>query len=58
MNKTKENTKHLTIHLITYHQMMMIINNQIFLHHIHKNTVQNHLDQIKHPKIQIFIHKT
>ena len=38
--------------------MMMMIMNQIFLHHIQKNTVQNHLDQIKHPKIQIFIPKT
>ena len=49
MNKTKVNTIHLTIHLIIYHQMMMIIN-QIFLHHIHKNTVQNILDRIKHPQ--------
>ena len=54
----KINKNHPTIHIIIYHQLMMIIINQIFLHHIHKNTVQNHFDQIKHPKIQIFIHKT
>ena len=58
MNKNKVNIIHLILHLINYHQMMIIIINQIFLHHIHKNTVQNHLDQIKHPKIQYFIHKT
>ena len=58
MNINKVNTIHLTVHLIIYHQMKMIIINQIFLHHIHRNTVQNHIDQVKHPKIQIFIHKT
>ena len=37
--QTKVNAKHLTIHLIIYHQMKMTILNQRFLHHIHKNTV-------------------
>ena len=58
INKTKVNTKQLIIHLIIYHQMMMTTINQIFLHHIHKNTMYNHLDQIKHPKIHIFTRKT
>ena len=39
MNKTKVNSIHLIIHLTIYHQMMMTIINQIFLSHIHKNTV-------------------
>ena len=36
----------------------MTIINQMFLHHIHKNTVWKHHDQIKRPKIQIFTQKT
>ena len=58
INKTKVNIKHLNLHLIIYHQRMMTTINQIFFHHIHKNTVYNHLDQINHPKIQICTHKT
>ena len=38
--------KHLIIHLIIYHQMMMTTINQIFLQHIHRNTVYKNIDQI------------
>ena len=57
-SKTKVNKNYLNIHLIIYHHMMMTTVNQIFLHHTHKNIVYNHLDQIKHPKIQMITHKT
>ena len=42
--------KHL-ITQVTYHLMMMIIINQTFLHHIHKNIAHKDRDNLNHPKI-------
>ena len=57
-NKTKIDIKQLIINLITSHQLMRLIIKQMFLHHIHRNTICDNLDQIEHLKIIFFIHKT
>ena len=49
-NKIGINNKHL-ITQITYHPMMMITINQIFLHHILKNIAHRDRDNLNHPKI-------
>ena len=48
IQQTEIDNKHLSIHLIICHQMTMTITNQIFLHHIHRNTICDNLDQVQH----------
>ena len=49
-NKIEINNKHHIIHQIIYHQMMTIINNQLFLQQQHKKIFHKNLDKIKHLK--------
>ena len=48
--KKRINNRHLNTQII-YHLMMMIIINQTFLHHIHKNIAQKDRDNLNHLKI-------
>ena len=49
MKKKIKNINHITQTI--YHLMMMIIINQIFLHHILKNTAHRDRDNLNHLKI-------